>query len=288
MLVIFCFSANLTNAYQLQPTVEEFTVGVNDTRNSTLYFTNTTDEPKSFKVYSHRYNPEDEKILEERDFISLGKTFFILAPEETAEIPYSINIPNDILGGSYFSIIVIEDLPSEDTPTPSGNISINYGVGSVVAVHVEDDTDISQVFLEETVVKLRHKKPLNPLNTKIEYTIKNNSKFTFLISGTLGIFSKGEEPIYYRINPEELKLYPGAELSFDFEYKGTYEDLIKNKIVAAKIGTQFSNHLRENQMELNYLTQTVSMGAAFFTTVILIVIALVIIKKQNKVTKTKK
>ncbi len=290
VLVFFC-SILITNtknldSYSIEPAIEEFVMGIYEQKTSTIRFTNTTQEKQNFKVYSDRYNPESERILDERNFITLDIQEFSLEPEETIEIEYNIDIPGDTLAGSYFSIIVIENI-HDQRPTASSYISLNYGIGSLIAIHVEDETDINEIFLQQVNVELKYKKPLNPFNTVIEYAVKNNSKYTFLTTGQVILISPDKKPIFYQINPDETKLYPDNELTFEFQYEGELKDLLKNKNLVAKINSQFSNNLRETQIELPYYTQTLTIAIAILTAVVILTIYIIISKKtgNKKITK---
>jgi hypothetical protein len=270
-------------AYNIEPAIREFILQVEDEKTGSIFFTNTSENQQEFKVYSHRYNPKTESIIDDRDFIELNNEFFTLQSGERIEIEYSIKIPEDVLGGSYFSIIAVEEIQHKNLePT---TIAINYGVGSLIAIHVVNDTDISEIFLNEIEIDLKYKQPLNPLKTEIEYRIQNSSKYTFLPKGQLTITSTEEKPIYFRINTEEHKLYPEDVLSFSFTHEGEWKDLLKNKKIVSRIGSQFSNDLREIQTDLPYLNQTV---LAISTLIFLIATLIVLIKARKKKKKTKK
>ncbi len=283
LVLFFLFSISFAGqsfSYSISPAIEEFFLEIYQKQESSIYFTNTTTGVQNFKVYSHRYNPEKEKIIDERDFVTLEQEEISLEPNQTSEIKYKINIPEDTLAGSYFSIIVVEGI-EEQTPTPTSAIALNYGIGSLIAVHVIDETDIAEVFLTQTQVTLKHKQPLNPFNTEIEYRIKNNSKYTFLPTGQLIIASEGDAPLFYTLNSEEQKLYPNTEISFSFNYKGNYEDFLKDKKVIARVGTQFSNQLRETQIDLLYFNQTLTAGFFAGSILVAITIAVLITKKKG-------
>lgn len=292
VLVFFCVLAFTHNkalyAYNIQPAVADFIIRVDDSEQlSSVFFTNTTEQEQNFKVYSSRYNPEKEEILDERDFVFLETNLISLAPDETAEIGYNIQLNDDVLGGSYFSIIVVENV-QEDEDEKTSPIGINYGIGSLVAIHVVDDIDIFEIFTKEVDISLSNKKPLNPFNTSIEYKIKNNSKYTFLPSGQITIGSVGEKPNFHNINIQEKMLYPTNEMTFEFEYEGDIKDFLQNKTVRAITGMQFSSELRENTIELPFLKQTFSYILGVFTFVVITTIVLVLIKMHKDKDLTKK
>lgn len=285
LVLVFLCSILITNSkslssYSIEPAIEEFVMGIYEQKTSTIRFTNTTEEKQNFKIYSDRYNPERERILDERNFITFDIKEFSLDPGENIEIEYNIDIPSDTLAGSYFSIIVIENIHNQK-PTASSYIGINYGIGSLIAIHVEDETDITEIFLEQVDIELKYKKPLNPFNTEIEYTVKNNSKYTFLTTGQLMLISPNKQPIFYQINPNETKLYPDNELTFEFQYEGDLKDFLTNKTLVAKINSQFSNNLRETQIELPYYTQTLTITIAALTVIIILTIYVIISKKKG-------
>ncbi len=278
-MLSFLYTGN-SYAYNIEPAIEEFTLEVYDQREASIKFTNTTQEAQEFKVYSHRYNPETEEIIDDRDFVHLTTETFPLEPNESKDILYEIIIPDDALSGSYFSIIVIEQIQPQSTESNSV-IGISYGIGSLIAIHVKDDTDISEVFVTETTTQLKYTKPLNPLSTEIEYKIKNNSKYTFLPTGQLAILSPNEQPVFYQINPEETKLYPESELTFTFNHEGNIKDLLKNKIALARVGTQFPGNLRENQIELSYFNQTLTIAITFIVTGTIFTTFIILARKKS-------
>jgi hypothetical protein len=285
VLVFFCLCLlpypSKSRSYSIEPAIEEFVLELDQEITSSVSFTNTSEQKQDFKVYNHRYNPKEQKILDDRDFITLETNSLSLEPDETGEIQYKINIPINVVPGSFFSIIVVEDVNQEDIEQ-TGGIGLNYGIGSLIAIHVIDDTNISDVFLNQTDTKLEYKKPLSPLNTVIEYSIKNNSKYVFLPTGQLTISSKKDKPIFYKINQEETRLYPGQSLSFEFEYQGTLKDLITNKMAVTKIGSQYSNDLKEDQIKIPYFTQTTRIVAAVLIFLVVLTTSIVLVKKSNE------
>ncbi len=287
VLVFFCLgfflNTKITYSYSIQPAIEDHTLKLEQKVDSSVMFTNTTQEERNFQIYTHRYNPKNMEILDDRNFVTLGVNTFFLEPKESFQIEYQVNIPNDVVPGTYFSIIVIEDIDDKEVGR-EGGIGLNYGIGALIAIHVINDIDISQVFLEQTNTELRYKNPLNPFNTVIEYSIKNNSKYTFLPTGQLTIASQKNKPIFYRINEQETRLYPQQELTFDFEYQGSIKDLITNKIAIAKIASEHSNQMKEDQINLPYLTQTTRIGGAILGFVVVLTITIILIKKNNQKT----
>ncbi len=278
--LIFLTPLSKTFAYNISPDIEEFTLEIYQEKESIIYFTNSGEETEDFKIYSHRYNPEKKEILDTRNFITLQQETLSVEPGETAEINYKIKIPGDTLNGSYFSIIVVESTETKE-PTPLSSIGLNYGIGSLIAIHVIDDTDITEVFLNQTNITLRQKNTLNPLKTELEYKITNNSKYTFLPAGQLVITSQGEPPLFYTINENELKLYPNAELTFNFNYEGELKDFLTNKKATARIGTQFSNHLRETQIELPYFSQSSNYAMIAGLLLAILIIAVILTRRQG-------
>lgn len=285
VLVFFCLgfwlNSTAADSYSIQPAIEEHILELEEEVDSSVRFTNTTEQEQNFKIYTHRYNPQKQEILDERNFVTLSINSLSLEPEESEEIEYRITIPDDVVPGSYFAIIVVEDVNEEETEK-EGGIGINYGVGTLIAVHVIDDVNISEVFLKQTHTELKYKRPLNPFNTVIEYSIRNNSKYTFLPTGQLTIASQKDKPIFYRINEQETRLYPQDKLTYEFEYQGNIKDLITNKIAVAKITSEYSNEIKENQIDLPYLTQTLRIGSAILGFVIVLTISIILIKKNHQ------
>ena len=285
VLVFFCLgfwlNTTATNSYSIEPAIEEFVLEPEQQVDSTINFTNTTQEEQSFKIYTHRYNPKSQEILDDRSFVTLSINSLTIEPEQTAEIEYRITVPDDVLPGSYFSIIVVENIKEENLER-GGGIGINYGIGSLIATHVIDDVNISEIFLNQTHAELKYKRPLNPFNTIIEYSVKNNSKYTFLPTGQLTIASERDKPLFYQINDQETRLYPQDKLSFQFEYQGGLKDLITNKETFAKIASEHSNDLKETQMELPYLTQTLRIATAILGFIVILTILIVVIRKTNE------
>ncbi len=293
VLVFFCLillpSFGQTNAYSIKPAIEEFQLEPLEKAQGVLYFTNTTTQDQNFKIYSHRYKPQREEILDERDFVKTDIQSITVTAGETAEIPYEVEIPDDTLPGSYFSIIVVEGEDDRQNQTGS-SIGINYGLGALVAMHVVYDIDIADIFINETEIELNYTKTLIPFRTVIEYKIKNNSKYTFQILGQLGIQSKNQktQPTYFQINPKGEKLYPNTELSFSFIYYGRLRDFIENKNVVARTGNQFSNNLKENTIEIPYLTQTIIVATALIIIFSTVIVATILLRKQKGNRKQKK
>lgn len=256
VLVFFCFLLFQTksiNAYYLEPAIQEFLIQPNQSTTSYFEITNTTDEEKELNIYTERYDPKEEEILKEKNFVETEITKILIEPKGTKKIEYEITALDDMLAGSYFSIIVAENVNQREQ---DDGIGINYGVGSLIAMHIVDDTDISDVFLNQTEARIEFEKPLNPLETKIRYYIKNNSNYVFLPLGQVALLHKNEEPTFFRINTDEERLYPDEELVFEFTYEGEYHDLLEDKVAIARVGMQHSDTLKETTSTLLYFEQT--------------------------------
>lgn len=285
VLVFFCLglwlNPNSINSYSIQPAIEEHILKLEQEVDSSVNFTNTTNQEQNFKIYTHRYNPENQEILDDRNFVTLSINSLSLESEESAQIEYRVTVPDDVVPGSYFSIIVVENINQEEVEK-EGGIGINYGLGTLIAIHVIDDVDISEVFLKQTHTELKYKRPLNPFNTIIEYSIRNNSKYTFLPTGQLTIASKKDKPAFYKINEQETRLYPQDKLTFEIEYKGNIKSLITNKVAIAKIASEHSDKIKETQIDLPYLTQTLRIGTALLGFVAILTTSIVLIKKSHQ------
>ncbi len=283
VLVFFCFFLVLqtTNihAYNLEPAIKEFLIQPNQTTTSYFEITNTADEKKEIEIYTERYDPKEEEILKEKNFVETKTRKLLLEPEGTETIEYEIQIPDDMLAGSYFAVIVVENVNQRGE---DDGIGINYGVGSLIAVHIVDDTDISEVFLNQTEARIEYEIPLNPLNTKFKYYIKNNSNFVFLPIGQIAIVHKDKKPTSFAINSDEERLYPEQELVFEFEYQGNYYNLLEDKIVNARVGMQHSDTLKETETTLLYFEQTKLAIILLISTLAIITTIVVGIKRISK------
>jgi uncharacterized protein YaaQ len=211
---LFNIHSTPIHADNISPAIININAQRNNTYTGQIDYTNTSDTVNTYKVEVAKINPENNSIDYNEDvYTSVSIKEFTLEQNENISIKYIIEIPELLSAGSYFDVVNIIKKSSA-----TNSINVNTGLGTIIAIHVEDDADsISKSIQDKTVstVKLVNTGDLlNPIT--ITWTFQNNSNY--VLKPKLNVLYKEDsnksQPISFsNSESDNFTSYPGKAVT---------------------------------------------------------------------------
>jgi P pilus assembly chaperone PapD len=125
--------------------IEEFSICPAESHTGSISVTNTSEEPVSLRVFlgdwvrvpgqTSDYSFDEERGKEPRSFVDwmvFSPERMTLEPKETRDVTYEVNVPDDwSLEGSYWGVIFIEGIPSEEPQVATAEEEVEIGIKTV-------------------------------------------------------------------------------------------------------------------------------------------------------------
>jgi hypothetical protein len=172
----------------LSPVTKKFEIAAGDSTRGSFTVLNTGDVPFDFIVYAKpfsvsgsnydaNYSDESAPRADAYDWVVFDTTEGTLAPNESIEIGYTVDMPLDAGLGGHYAALFAETQPSENT---EGNQIIRKKrVGSVLRVNVSGDINEQGTVLGSTIPGFISSPPLQ---TTLDVKNDGNVDFTVLSS----------------------------------------------------------------------------------------------------------
>ena len=245
----------MASAHTIHPAVEEYIVGFGQTMDDKVVFTNTGQSEVKLTVSAGSYDHKKQTIDTEGKVFVTPKLFEVTVPVgQSADIPFTIDIPKDITAGSYFNMLVMEEEIKSAINAPSVGIKAAYGV--VIVMHVAADRDaLMREFVNNTSVALRVVQKgfpyIQPL--KVEYTFTNNSNYVFVPSGEIRIFRDNKsQPIIFTFNSEGTKVFPGEQMKKTVISRSwNWPFILPDKKIISRTYCQYKDKYYENNVTIS-------------------------------------
>lgn len=134
------------------PLSDDRTVPPGEVYEGTIVVANSTDEAQQAKVYqtdysfrsdgSNRYDAPGSSPRSNAGWIEFSPRSLTLAPGETVQVQYRVNVPSDVEGrapvGTYWSMLMVEGIPRNSAESTLGDDAIpQYGVRQVTRYGVQ-------------------------------------------------------------------------------------------------------------------------------------------------------
>ena len=139
-------SANATTGLTVSPASTDIEVAPGDTYEGTLRIVNESDAKMPYKAYVTPYSVTGEEYkpyftpikgaIDATKWFALSKAGGTLSVDGTAKIPYTITVPADTPGGSYFTTVFAE---TADKNSNESGVATRKRVGMVVYLRVSGD-----------------------------------------------------------------------------------------------------------------------------------------------------
>ena len=184
---------------------------------------------------------EEDIADNSRKWFEVEKPNFILEPQQSERIKFSINVPKDVTRGGYYSIIIFESKPPphyfEEGATkviPQVGVLFLISVGKkgeadfeIVEANVSEKVRIR--FLETLATRNRHETEYetdtkqkiiiaNSIHIPFVFRVKNNDVYHIKPSGTLQIFGSGDK-IVGEVEVKKTTILPGKIRKFEVNFE---------------------------------------------------------------------
>ncbi len=157
------------------------------------------------------------------EWITLSSIEEVLEPNESLELQYQLNKPEGMeLEGSYWSFIMVENVPDLDTNVVEGSVKVNTNFRYAIQIIAEcgggeGDMEFDSVYYDSE-------------QEGVVLHMKNSASRILWVHFELELFGSGEKSIQH-VADSPTKLYPGlcrkVILPIDAdEAEGTYEGVI--------------------------------------------------------------
>ena len=174
----------------LSPVTNKYEIAAGDSKKGSLKVVNTGDVEFDFNLYAKPYSvsgsdytasyDESAPRADAYDWVVFDVTEATLAPQESMEIGYTINMPLDAGLGGHYAVLFAETKPAEDV---EGNQIIRKKrVGSILRVNVSGDINENGSVVGATIPGFISSPPLK---TTIDVKNDGNVDFTVLSSITV-------------------------------------------------------------------------------------------------------
>ncbi len=221
LLTLAIFQPKDVSAHSIHPYIKDYLVYQGEKIDDSFIFTNTSDKKLEFNLYVTPYDPQNGMFIDDEIFIKSAKDKIIVEPKKSVEIKYTLTIPSFHDEGSYFNVVVVEEVIDERNET----VGFKAGYGMLAGIHIiEENSSINGIFnvLSDLRLSLKEKGLPYISKTIIGYEYANNSGFVFEPKGEVRIFDTvTNERLYIgKLNNESQKVYP----------KGKYETTISQNL----------------------------------------------------------
>jgi hypothetical protein len=239
-------------------------------------------------VYS--YNPQTLELIETEGyiFVRTDKEIFTVKPNHTITIDYEIVPPTNLEIGTYFNLIVLETQAENTFLRQTNPISVTDSLSHLIVLHIIDSesavygitSEFAQVNLEVTQKGIPFIRP-----AKVKLVYQNITNYVLTPMGEMQIYNKKGKysPIYFKINEEEKKLYPGGIIEEEVTIeKAHLSDLFNERTVIARFynGIDENFILKETSIQPNYILLIVAV--IFVISLLILIRSLFEIRKKSK------
>ena len=143
-----------------------------------------------------------------KDWIQLDKNEFVLAPDESTVVRYTINTPANPPAGMQFATIFASTTPSEELE--GSGIVATSRIGMVVSALMKDGETIEQANIQNE--KIDGYQPTSPL--KASFAIKNEGNVGVDVSYSMTVKSAINGTEVYKSNTDSSSVYPESTRNF--------------------------------------------------------------------------
>ncbi len=281
LLLPIGFSLPIYANISIHPFQKEVLISNNERKTETLTFTNDTNKEINISPKVLSYDAKNQELIDTETyiFVKTDKEIFNVKAHESLTLSYEIIPPDNILPGTYFNIIILQTQSEESFIQGENPIGLLGNISQLVIINVVDSesqvkgisTEFAQISIEIVNKGIPFIKP-----TIIKYTMQNTSNYVLNPVGEIQIFNqKGKyEPLYIKINSNEIKLYPKDKLEQEFTVKDwNISDIFNPREIVGR----FYNGIDENYLMVNIQQQP---NYLFLTIIALIFIGLIILVKS--------
>lgn len=204
---------------EISPASNRIELGNGEVYTGEMSVKNSTDADMNVKMSVGSYSIEDSnygspnydspsKYSVIKDWIQLDKNEFVLAPDESTVVRYTINTPANPPAGMQFATIFASTTPSEELE--GSGIVATSRIGMVVSALMKDGETIEQANIQNE--KIDGYQPTSPL--KASFAIKNEGNVGVDVSYSMTVKSAINGTEVYKSNTDSNSVYPESTRNF--------------------------------------------------------------------------
>ncbi len=212
------FSTPSHASVDIHPFTNEVTIKNTEKLSQTVTFENKQSTAITITPIVFSYDAQNQQMIDNKTniFVEIKEKTFKVAPNQSVDINYTITPFENLNGGTYFNLIVLRT-DSFTSATQPSNVGITPNLSHLVVMNLVNDEEILK---QHSTVKLEVVDNGIPFirDVKIRYIMDNTSYYVVKPSGEIQIFNNNStsKPIYFKINNEEKKVYPGGSITEEF------------------------------------------------------------------------
>ena len=204
---------------EISPASNRIELGNGEVYTGEMSVKNSTDADMNVEMSVGSYSIEDSnygspnydspsKYSVIKDWIQLDKNEFVLAPDESTVVRYTINTPANPPAGMQFATIFASTTPSEELE--GSGIVATSRIGMVVSALMKDGETIEQANMQNE--KIDGYQPTSPL--KASFAIKNEGNVGVDVSYSMTVKSAINGTEVYKSNTDSSSVYPESTRNF--------------------------------------------------------------------------
>lgn len=204
---------------EISPASNRIELGNGEVYTGEMSVKNSTDADMNVEMSVGSYSIEDSnygspnydspsKYSVIKDWIQLDKNEFVLSPDESTVVRYTINTPANPPAGMQFATIFASTTPSEELE--GSGIVATSRIGMVVSALMKDGETIEQASIQNE--KIDGYQPTSPL--KASFAIKNEGNVGVDVSYSMTVKSAINGTEVYKSNTDSSSVYPESTRNF--------------------------------------------------------------------------
>lgn len=204
---------------EISPASNRIELGNGEVYTGEMSVKNSTDADMNVEMSVGSYSIEDSnygspnydspsKYSVIKDWIQLDKNEFVLSPDESTVVRYTINTPANPPAGMQFATIFASTTPGEELE--GSGIVATSRIGMVVSALMKDGETIEQASIQNE--KIDGYQPTSPL--KASFAIKNEGNVGVDVSYSMTVKSAINGTEVYKSNTDSNSVYPESTRNF--------------------------------------------------------------------------
>lgn len=203
---------------QVSPFTNEVVITDGQPTNSQLTIKNDENQEITITPVVFLYDPQNQRMIDTitNIFVQTKQKTYTIPSGETTQIDYTISPSKDLPDGTYFNLVVLKTSSNNDTSTSTSKVGLTANMSHLVVMHKITNEEKSIQYNSQIEITNHGIPFLKPI--KMAYSIQNTSSYVIKPSGEIQVFNNksNQQPIYFKINEKEEKVYPGGKLQQEF------------------------------------------------------------------------
>lgn len=212
--ILFFLQLTPVRANTLAPAINQIIRSTEESVNSTILFTNTTNKEVYISPTVVGYNPKTSNIITDESYIFVKTDIdtFRVEANSTLSLNYQIVVPSNLSLGTYFNLIILKQTNDSGFLDSDNSVGAIDNLSHLVVLHVVQQGDVKGITSEFAQISMEIVDRGIPFikDAKVKYIYQNITNYVLVPDGEIQIYNnKGKyPPQYYKINKDRQKLYP--------------------------------------------------------------------------------